>query len=91
LVDFNIVEFIKKLWGYFTPENSNKPKLPDLLDCMILMMKKNLKERSKEDRKREAGEEKELPFYYSFAALNLCLTLLENILLADSVFIMGNF
>jgi len=87
--------YLKVLWEkikkYFTVKGTAVVDYPELLEKMYVALESNLNEDKPEFLFEIFQRERKLPFYHTLQALVICLVFLENILLAETIFGMGEF
>ena len=81
-------DIIHKIEVYF----SENEEWPQALESMRIVLGNSLEDLKKiKNKERRRVKEEGLPFYFVLQSLGLCLTFLEGIMLAETVFKMGNF
>ena len=84
-----ITDILNKIDKYFTEDNVGWPESLEAIRTMIggrLEDKEDLNIPEINDNKEEG-----IPFYHTIKSISICLQFLEDIMLANSVFKMGNF
>ena len=89
--DDRLMSILVRIGEYFEKDEGND-KWPDFLDVIRLVLGRTFKEvEGLSDEEKAKRKEEKLPFYYTLKAMSICLSFLEEVMLADTVFKMGNF
>ena len=94
----SISDIDKRVMKYFGMKAGAKPLLPKILADIKERVKDKIKDKEEEksDNDMEPEEDNSMteascPYYFTLQSLMLCVTYLESVLLAETVFSMGSF